>query len=202
MEKRQEEFADRDEIMQLTNSAKDKVLKTIANTKDEVAKNVLRSVVSEMELIKRGILSLTENEKALREWLAKDKSAGTESGLREYVDTALRWAIRDGVVVSIIVFQVRGPEGRDLAMSNLQQLVRASLRRRADFVINNEGSIFVVLHETEKEDAVAVAERIRSVLDDYLSTKDGGKSIDINYKVASSSEGIDSFDAMIAKMGL
>ena len=120
--------------------------------------------------------------------------------IKRLMDSALERALKGGVVASMVVIRTEGLSGRAVSMTDLEGLVRASLRRRADFVITSGNAIFIILHETEKDEAVIVADRIRRIVIDYLATKDIGNSAEISYAVASSSEGADSFDAMISNM--
>ena len=120
--------------------------------------------------------------------------------IKRSLNSALERALKGGVVASMVVIRTEGLSGRTVSMTDLEGLVRASLRRRADFVITSGNAIFIILHETEKDEAVIVAERIRHIIIDYITTKESGNSTEINYTVASSSEGEDSFDAIIADM--
>ena len=120
--------------------------------------------------------------------------------IKRSVDSALKHALKGGVVASMIVIKMEGLSGLSVSMVDLEGLVTASLRRRADFVITSGNAIFIILHETEKDEAVIVAERIRRIIIDYLATKGNGNSVGISYSVTSSSEGADSFDAMMADM--
>ena len=120
--------------------------------------------------------------------------------IKRSVDTALERALKGGVVASMIVFRTEGLSGQAVSMTDLEGLVTASLRRRADFVITSGELIFIILHETEKDEAVIVAERIRRIIIDYLARKENANSAEISYAVASSSEGEDSFNAIMKEM--
>lgn len=130
--------------------------------------------------------------------------------LRNYINSDLDRASKEGVAVSLLAFSIPSiaeiskksfeAGAVSITMIDLEGIVRASLRRRADFVITVGSSIFTVLHETEKEEALIVAERIRNILADYIRTKTAGRSVKIEYAAASSAEGYGAFDSMLTSI--
>ena len=122
--------------------------------------------------------------------------------IRKSAYSALENALKGGVAASMVLIKAQGLAGAAVSMADLGQLVRASLRRRADLVKTCGNGIFMILHETEKDEAFIVAERIRLTLIDYIRAKTNDNSVEISYAVASSSEGAVGFDAIMADAGL
>ncbi|MDD5436716.1 MAG: hypothetical protein PHX20_04140 [Candidatus Omnitrophica bacterium] len=185
--------SDNEKINGLADSAKDKITSALGKVADREAAKALRDAISDIESIKKALAACSGGSAVSRVELARTKGLGAKEILKEYVDTALNQAVMSGVIISMVAFKVEGLSDLLVSMIDLEELVRSSLRRRADFVISDGNMIFVVLHETEKEEAVSVAERIRSVLIDYIAAKGGDVTARIEYKVGSSSEGAGEF---------
>ena len=113
---------------------------------------------------------------------------------KEYVTNGLAEAIREGVSLSIIVFEAKYSDifqekfGQDKIASLMQvlgQLIKTDLRRKSDASIKDSRAILVVLPETDKRCAWLTADRLKSRFDDYLSNEGLAQEIEIDLRVAS-----------------
>ena len=113
---------------------------------------------------------------------------------KEYVTNGLAEAIREGVSLSIIVFEVQYSDifqeklGQDKIASLMQilgQLIKTDLRRESDASIKDSRAILVVLPETDKRRAWLTADRLKSHLDDYITKEGLAREIEIDLRVAS-----------------
>ncbi|MGB7293974.1 MAG: HAMP domain-containing sensor histidine kinase [Candidatus Aminicenantales bacterium] len=92
--------------------------------------------------------------------------------LQEYLASMIQEAADRKGVFSLIAFSVRetagllnrSPEKTEAAMKDLEQVLRKSLRRRADTVMRNQGRFYLILPETKKSDAPFVLERMKENL--------------------------------------
>jgi len=92
--------------------------------------------------------------------------------LQEYLSSMIQEAADRKGVFSLIVFSVRemtgllsrSPEKTEAGMKELEQVLKRSLRRRADTVIHNQGRFYLILPETKKKDAPFVLERMKENL--------------------------------------
>ncbi|HUU37094.1 MAG TPA: ATP-binding protein [Candidatus Desulfaltia sp.] len=92
--------------------------------------------------------------------------------LQEYLSSMIQEAADRKGVFSLIVFSVRemagllsrSPEKTEAGMKELEQVLKRSLRRRADTVIYNQDRFYLILPETKKKDAPFVLERMKENL--------------------------------------
>jgi len=92
--------------------------------------------------------------------------------LQEYLSSMIQEAADRKGVFSLIVFSVRemqdvlsrSAEKTEAGMMELEQVLKRSLRRRADTVMYNQGSFYLILPETKKKDAPFVLERMKENL--------------------------------------
>ncbi len=92
--------------------------------------------------------------------------------LQEYLSNMIQEAADRKGVFSMIVFSIRefsnlldrSAEKTDKGMKELEQLLRKSLRRRADTVMVHQERFYLILPETKKNDAPFVLERMKDNL--------------------------------------
>ncbi|MFZ2053107.1 MAG: PAS domain-containing sensor histidine kinase [Candidatus Aminicenantales bacterium] len=92
--------------------------------------------------------------------------------LQEYLSSMIQEAADRKDVFSLIVFSVRemaglpgrSPEKTEAGMKELEQVLKRSLRRRADTVMYDQGRFYLILPETKKKDAPFVLERMKENL--------------------------------------
>jgi signal transduction histidine kinase len=88
--------------------------------------------------------------------------------LQEYLSSMIQEAVDRKGVFSLIVFTVRefsslasrSPEKTEAGMRELEQVLKRSLRRRADTVMYDQGHFYLILPETKQKDAPFVLERM------------------------------------------
>jgi hypothetical protein len=81
---------------------------------------------------------------------------------------------------SMIIFSVGNledlirlsPEKTAVSCEEIGDVLKKSLRRRADTVMYNQGRFFLILPETKKKDAPFVLDRMRENLNHYISACD------------------------------
>jgi GGDEF domain-containing protein/anti-sigma regulatory factor (Ser/Thr protein kinase) len=92
--------------------------------------------------------------------------------LQEYLSSMIQEAADRKGVFSLIVFSVRefsslsgrSVEKTEAAMKELEQVLKRSLRRRADAVMYDQGRFYLILPETKQKDAPFVLERMKDNL--------------------------------------
>jgi len=113
---------------------------------------------------------------------------------KEYVTNGLVEAIKEGLSLSIIIFEVKNYDalqeklGQDKIASivhSLEQLVKTNLRCESDISIEDTRSILVVLPEIDKKGSELAVERFKSNLNDYLSREGLAKEIEVDLRAAS-----------------
>ncbi len=117
-----------------------------------------------------------------------------EERLNEYLSSMIQEAAEKKSTFSVIIFSVRNFEeisralsGRiEISLKEMEDVLKKSLRRRADTVMYNKGNYYLILPETKKKDAPFVLARMREHLDQYISNTDflSGK-IDLETKILS-----------------
>ncbi len=103
-----------------------------------------------------------------------------EERLNEYLSSMIQEAAEKKSYFSLIIFSVRNleeisqalPEKMDISLKEMEDVLKKSLRRRADTVMYNKGNYFLILPETKKKDAPFVLDRMREHLDQYISKTD------------------------------
>lgn len=108
-----------------------------------------------------------------------------EERLEGYLSGMIQEAAERKGAFSLIVFTVReypdllrqSPEKTETAMKELAQVLRRSLRRRADTVMYNQGCFYLILPETKQKDAPFVLERMRENLKQAIAADDFVKDI-------------------------
>ena len=108
-----------------------------------------------------------------------------EERLGEYISGMIQEAAARKGVFSLIVFTVReldgllrrSPEKTEAAMEELVQVLKRSLRRRADTVMYNQGRFYLILPETKQKDAPFVLERMKENLKQAILADDFIKDI-------------------------
>lgn len=129
--------------------------------------------------------------------------------LTDYVGQHLNHAIQRESFLSIIVLHVScvDEEGGAIRrptpalVQGLKKLVRECLRRKGDKAIEETNGLFVVLPETEKENALVVTGRIRQVVDDYLTQQGLAQKIKVAARVASYPEDGATTEELLKKIG-
>jgi len=205
-------------IQSYINFASSQLIQLIAFIKNKLAvlskKNVtasgneiLREIIRHIDAAEKLVNNLSEAAKPWQERVVKREGAPVRELLKDYMETALKHSAAYGSSLSLVAFKVSGleriakperPDRTSLSIMDLTELVRTGLRRRADLVMNDEKSIYVILPETDSVEARAVAERLLNIMRDYLRNKEGGKSIRIDYNAANSPENGDGFDALMS----
>jgi signal transduction histidine kinase len=103
-----------------------------------------------------------------------------EERLNEYLSSMIQEAAERKSYFSMIIFSVRNleefirlsPEKTAVSCEEMGDVLKKSLRRRADTVIYDKGRFFLILPETKKKDAPFVLDRMRENLNHYISTCD------------------------------
>ncbi len=92
--------------------------------------------------------------------------------LQEHLASMIQEAADRKDVFSLIVFSFRdtaaqlsrSPERTAASMKELEQVLKKSLRRRADKVMHSQGRYYLILPETKKSDAPFVLKRMKEIL--------------------------------------
>jgi len=108
-----------------------------------------------------------------------------EERLEEYISGMIQEAAERKGVFSLLIFTARqleemerrSPEKTERAMNVLVQVLKRSLRRRADTVMYNQGRFYLMLPDTKKTDAPFVLERMRENLKQAIAADDFIKDI-------------------------
>ena len=108
-----------------------------------------------------------------------------EERLQEFISGMIQDAAERKGVFSLLVFTARGldvlrlrsPEKAERAMEELVQVLKRSLRRRADTVLYDQGRFFLILPETKKADAPFVLERMKENLKQAIAAADFLKDV-------------------------
>jgi len=103
-----------------------------------------------------------------------------EERLEEYISGMIQEAAERKGVFSLLVFTARqledlerrSPEKTERAMNELVQVLKRSLRRRADTVMYNQGRFYLILPDTKKSDAPFVLERMKENLKQAIAADD------------------------------
>ena len=197
------------QLIQLIAFIKNKLAALSKNNASAPGSEILREIALHIEAAEKLVNNLSEAAKPWQERVIKRDGASASELLKDYLEIALRHSATYGSSLSLVVFRVSGlekiakpkrPGETSLGIMDLAELVRTGLRRRADFVMNDEKSIYVILPETDRTESRAVAERLLSILRDYLLSKEGGKPIRIDFSVANSPENGDSFESLLAAL--
>ena len=129
----------------------------------------------------------------------------------EIVTGGLKDAIREGANLSAIIFKIEnydainrllGPDAAASIMQNLEQLIRAGLRRPTDITMKDTRTILAMLPRTNSMGASAVLERLKHILDDYLSRKKPEIELDITSSFASFPEDAATEEDFLKKVSL
>lgn len=68
---------------------------------------------------------------------------------------------------SVLVFNIKNPgAGNDRFLDELKELIDKQIHRKSDQTIRDNGSVFVILPDTKKDDALVVLNRIRQTIND------------------------------------
>jgi PAS domain S-box-containing protein len=130
---------------------------------------------------------------------------------KDYVTNGLAEAIKEGVSLSIVIFEVKNYDtlqeklGQDKIasiMHSLGQLVKTGLKRKSDISIKDSRAILVALPETDKKGVWSIAERLKSSFDDYLSKEELAKEIEVGLRVASFPEDANTEKELLNKVQL
>jgi PAS domain S-box-containing protein len=130
---------------------------------------------------------------------------------KEYVTNGIGEAIKEGVSLSIIIFEVKICEplqeklGQDKIapiLHNLGQLIKTNVRPKSYMGSINSRAFWVALPETGKQGAGSTAERLKSSCDDYLSKEKLAKEIEIEFRLASFSEDGNTEEELLNKLQL
>ncbi|MEW5902053.1 MAG: ATP-binding protein, partial [Acidobacteriota bacterium] len=100
--------------------------------------------------------------------------------LQEHISSMIEEAAARRGAFSVLIFTVRNLEDllasdrerTESALEEMKQLLKKSLRRRADAVIYGQGQYFLILPETKSKDAPFVLARMRDNLDQYIAGHD------------------------------
>lgn len=103
-----------------------------------------------------------------------------EERLNQYLSDMIQEAAERKSFFSVIIFSVlnledfsrESPERTDSSVKEMEDLLKKSLRRRADTVMYNRGHFFLILPETKKKDAPFVSDRMKENLKQYISNSD------------------------------
>lgn len=130
---------------------------------------------------------------------------------QEYVHQALTGSIQSKVPLSVFVvdienyFELQEKWGRDKVVDvvhRLYETIKKNLRRRADMAVMDTKAILILLPETPKQDALAVAERIRKVYQWNRSSDTFEKEVKIQWAVAGYPEDGKSDEELFEKLGM
>ncbi|HRY86054.1 MAG TPA: diguanylate cyclase, partial [Candidatus Omnitrophota bacterium] len=111
--------------------------------------------------------------------------------------------------LSVIVFNILdfefleekfGAKQVERAVSKMEQIIGASLRRAADITVKNSKVIMVLLPDTAKEKALVVLGRLSQVLEDYLTKEKKTGSVKIHSSVVCFPDEAKSLDEILDKI--
>ncbi len=197
-----------DMLQWLVASAKEKISGVMkAKEIGESERNSLSLIIADINAIEAVVIEILGSSKVgLGKFTEKRDSRGAPPSLKEYVNNVLREAINEGVDFSIIIFDVssvvnftkKAPTHAVFPTPvELETVIKICLRRRADLVMVEKESIFVILPETGREEAAIVANRLCNILKDYLTAR-GVDKVNIGVKIATSLDGGNSFEEIVA----
>jgi PAS domain S-box-containing protein len=103
-----------------------------------------------------------------------------EERLNEYVSMMIREAAGRKGYFSVLIFSLanleelnqESREKTELAVAEIEDLLRKSLRRSGDLVLYDKGSFYLILPDTKKKDAPFVLERMRENLRQYIAANE------------------------------
>ncbi|MFH1239226.1 MAG: ATP-binding protein, partial [bacterium] len=130
---------------------------------------------------------------------------------RECLSDKLNKALDLEAPLSVLLFEVSnfkalvkklGEEKTASIMDNLVTLTDEALRRKADQCLKDVDLLVVMLPETSKEEAGRVEERIRKVLEDYLTGKKLADTVALVSRIAAFPEDGDTVAKLLNKIGL
>jgi signal transduction histidine kinase len=131
---------------------------------------------------------------------------------REHLATNVKQARADKTAtLSVITFALQGfeslrrevgKEGAAEIMHQLGQIVKKNLRRQGDTLIQDTQALRIILPATRKQDARAVADRIRDTLEAYLLKIRWSGRVSLECKIAGFPEDGTTEDALLEKVGI
>lgn len=103
-----------------------------------------------------------------------------EERLNEYISTMIREAAGRKGCFSVLIFSLtnveefsrESREKTELAVAEIEGLLRKSLRRSGDLVLYDKGSFYLILPDTKKKDAPFVLERMRENLSQHIAASE------------------------------
>jgi len=129
----------------------------------------------------------------------------------EVVVNGLKEAMRNGANLSVIILKIEnydsikkglGPDAAASIMQDLEQLIRANLRRPTDVTMKDTRTILVMLPGTDSAGASSILERIKHIFDDYLSRKTSEIGLEITANLASFPEDAATEEEFLKKVPL
>ncbi|MFH1360548.1 MAG: ATP-binding protein [Candidatus Omnitrophota bacterium] len=115
-----------------------------------------------------------------------------DQAFEEYVTNGIKEAIRFRESLSLIVFEIAnfltvektlGKEKTQDVLAHFNDIIRKSLRRKADLVLKSTDAILMMLPLTTKENAPLVAGRMIKDIEEYLASQGLGSKIQIIAKM-------------------
>jgi len=68
---------------------------------------------------------------------------------------------------SVLVFNIKNPVGtNDILLDELSALIKKQIHRKSDQIVRDNGSVFVILSDTRKEDAMVVFNRLHHAINE------------------------------------
>lgn len=103
-----------------------------------------------------------------------------EERLNEYISAMIREAAGRKGYFSVLIFSLanlkefsqESPRKTELAVREIEDLLRKSLRRSGDSVLYDKGSFYLILPDTQKKDTPFVLERMRENLGQYIAANE------------------------------
>ena len=129
----------------------------------------------------------------------------------EYVTDGLNKALDEEAPLSILVFEITNFDdiqkkmGKEIATSiadTLGDVLKNSLRRKADKAIKDCHSVLMILPDTTRDDALRVEGRLRHIFYDYLSKNQLYDRVEIDCKIASFPEDGNTHKKLLSKIGV
>jgi len=116
-----------------------------------------------------------------------------QSLFREYVSKAVKKAAKEESEMSVIAVGSR-LTGKDTSgviskrfndiMHECARLIKSTLRREGDDVVNSGGEMIVILAKCDKESAARAQYRFEEIVDNYLAGQNADEAIKVNYGYA------------------
>ncbi|HOW88106.1 MAG TPA: ATP-binding protein [Candidatus Omnitrophota bacterium] len=125
------------------------------------------------------------------------------------ISQAMTRCVEERHSLSVIVFNILdfefleekfGAKQVERAVSKMEQIIGASLRRAADITVKNSKVIMVLLPDTAKEKALVVLGRLSQVLEDYLTKEKKTGSVKIHSSVVCFPDEAKSLDEILDKI--